>query len=53
MASIFEFTNYRDYLNNWITSQPNGGRGIKGRLAIHLKVSSTLIRSYLINVSRG
>lgn len=43
MVTIYEHTNYREFLNGWISSQPNGGRGLKGQMAKHLGISSTLI----------
>lgn len=43
MLSIFEFTNYREYLEAWITSRPNGGHGQKGQIATHLAISSSLV----------
>jgi uncharacterized protein (TIGR02147 family) len=41
LVSVFDFQDYREFLNAWIESQ--GARGIKGRLAQAANVSSTLI----------
>ncbi len=32
-ASLFEFSDYKLYLSNWIASRPNGGHGEKSKLA--------------------
>lgn len=37
MSYIFEFTDYKSYLNEWIIKQPNRGRGLKSKLAHSLK----------------
>lgn len=41
LISVFEFEDYRVFLNTWIDAQTT--RGIKGRLAEALGVSSTLV----------
>jgi uncharacterized protein (TIGR02147 family) len=43
MVSIYDHSDYRAYLNSWIESQRDGGRGLKGRLAEAASISSTLI----------
>lgn len=40
---IYEFNNYKEYLNNWISIQPNGGHGILSKLAKELNVHTTLL----------
>jgi uncharacterized protein (TIGR02147 family) len=30
---VFEFQDYKRYLSEWIASQPNGGRGVKSKIA--------------------
>lgn len=47
MQAIFEFSNYREYLNEWIESQGSRSYGLKGRLAEALNVSSSLISQVL------
>lgn len=49
--SIFEYSNYRDYLRDHVQSLPNGGRGQLTRLGKHLNTSSVLV-SYVFNGSR-
>ncbi len=43
MASIYEFTDYRDYLKNWIQGQSPQKKGLQGQLAKSLNISSTMI----------
>lgn len=45
---IYEFKDYKDYLNNWISNQPKGGRGQLTKMAEALRVSTTLL-SQVIN----
>lgn len=47
MLSIFEYTNYRQYLAAWIDSLGSRSYGIKGRIANSLGVSSSLISQVL------
>lgn len=47
MLSIFDFTNYREYLSKWIASRGSRAYGLKGRLAQALGVSSSLISQIL------
>ena len=42
MVTIYDFSNYREYLATWIASQSKGGRGIKMQISKALKVSTTL-----------
>lgn len=46
-ASIFEYDDYRGWLNDWIRRQPNKGRGQAQRLAAHLRISTVLISQIL------
>lgn len=41
--SIFNFTNYRDYLRAYIKSRPKAGYGELSRIATHLKMNTTLL----------
>jgi uncharacterized protein (TIGR02147 family) len=41
--AIYQFDSYKTYLNQWVTSQSKGGHGEYRRLALALKVSTTLI----------
>jgi len=47
MLSIFEFSNYRKYLEAWIESLGERSYGSKGRIAVALGVSSSLISQVL------
>jgi uncharacterized protein (TIGR02147 family) len=47
MLSIFEFTNYRQYLTAWIAAQGDRSYGLKGKLAAASGVSSSLISQIL------
>jgi uncharacterized protein (TIGR02147 family) len=47
MLSIFEFTNYREYLRKWIDSHGDKAHGLKGRMAEALGVSSSLVSQIL------
>jgi uncharacterized protein (TIGR02147 family) len=47
MHSIFEFTNYREYLHAWIELQGARSYGLKGKIAIHLGISSSLVSQIL------
>lgn len=40
---IYEFKDYKKYLNTWIRSQEKGGRGQIKRMSEHLRVSTTLL----------
>jgi uncharacterized protein (TIGR02147 family) len=50
-TSIFDHSDYRQFLRDHISSLPNGGRGQLTRLAEHLNTSSVLV-SYIFNGSR-
>jgi uncharacterized protein (TIGR02147 family) len=41
--SIFDYTDYKAYVKDWLASQPRKGRGILRRMAEHLKMSSTML----------
>lgn len=41
MISIYDFTDYREFLNAWITAQK--GKGLQGKMAVAAGVSSSLI----------
>lgn len=43
MVSIFDFTNYRQYLTKWVDAQGDHRYGLKGRLAKALGISSSLV----------
>lgn len=43
MINIFEFENYKDYVNKWITSRPKKGRGELLRISKSLRIHSTLV----------
>jgi len=47
MLSIFEFTNYREYLTAWISAQGDRAYGLKGRIAVALSISSSLLSQIL------
>lgn len=43
MVSIFEFKDFRIFLNTWITGQGSKAHGLKSKLALAAQVSSTLM----------
>lgn len=43
MISIFQFDNYKDYLNKWIQTQPKSGYGQYRKLANHLGINSVVV----------
>ncbi|NJL26240.1 MAG: TIGR02147 family protein [Calothrix sp. SM1_5_4] len=47
MLSVFEFINYREYLNGWIEAQGDRAYGMKGRIAAALRISSSLVSQVL------
>ncbi len=47
MTAIFDFTNYRQYLHDWIESQGARAYGLKGRMAEALGISSSLVSQIL------
>jgi uncharacterized protein (TIGR02147 family) len=47
MLSIFEFTNYREYLTAWIDSHGDRSYGLKGKIAQSLGISSSLLSQIL------
>ncbi|MCB0411293.1 MAG: TIGR02147 family protein [Bdellovibrionales bacterium] len=47
MLSIFEFSNYRNYLEGWIEAQGARAYGLKGKIAEALGISSSLVSQIL------
>lgn len=45
--TIFEYTSYKSYLNDWIRSNPNKKRGLKSELAIAARCQTTYISQVL------
>lgn len=45
--NIYEFDDYREFLSEWITQQPGGGRGILKKWAAECSVHSTLLSQIL------
>ncbi len=45
--TVFQFTDYREYLKNWISLRPNKGRGQINTIAEKLNVNATLISQIL------
>jgi uncharacterized protein (TIGR02147 family) len=43
MISIYDYTDYRDFLNAWIEGQKGKAKGLQGKLAVAAGVSSSLI----------
>lgn len=43
MKSIFESENYKSYVNQWISKQPNKGRGLLSQIAKELGIHTTLL----------
>lgn len=41
--NIFEFKDYKKFINTWITEKPKAGRGQIRKIADHLRVSTTLL----------
>lgn len=44
---IYEFLDYKNYINTWILNQPKGGRGQIKSMASFLRVSTTLLSQVL------
>lgn len=44
---VFEFRDYKEFLNLWLKEHPKGGRGQLKRMADHLRVSTTLLSQVL------
>ncbi|MBF0363333.1 MAG: TIGR02147 family protein [Oligoflexia bacterium] len=40
---IYDFENYKDFVNSWINAKPNNGRGIYNKIAQFLNVHSTMV----------
>lgn len=47
MASIYDFKDYRVFLQNWIDSHPSGARGLKSELAEVMGISTSLMSQIL------
>ncbi len=45
--NVFEFKDYKKFINSWISEQPRGGRGQIKKMATHLHVSTTLMSQVL------
>jgi len=45
--NVFEFTDYKAYLNNYISSLPKKGRGQAGKLAEHVGISAVIVSQVL------
>lgn len=41
MGSIYSFSNYKDFLRNWMETRPQKGHGELRRMALHLKIHPT------------
>lgn len=41
--SIYDYTDYKAYVKDWIASQPKKGRGLLRRMGEHLGMSSTML----------
>lgn len=47
VMKVFEFKDYKKYVNDWIKEQPKSGRGQIRKMADHLRVSTTLLSQVL------
>lgn len=45
--SIFEFTDYKIYLESWIENQPKSGRGLKSKMASSLNCNTAYVSQVL------
>ncbi len=45
--SIFEFSNYREFLRSYVRSLPKSGHGELTRIASHLRISTTMLSQIL------
>ncbi len=43
MVSVFEFKDYKEYLQAWLEARPKGGRGEARKIAARLGISTTLV----------
>lgn len=41
--TIFEYQDYKSYVRDWVAARPSQGRGEYRRMALHLRISSTMI----------
>lgn len=44
---VFEFRDYKQFLKLWLKEHPKGGRGQLKKMALHLRVSTTLLSQVL------
>lgn len=44
---VFEFKDYKEFLNQWLKEHPKGGRGQPTKLSDYLRVSTTLLSQVL------
>ena len=51
MKAIYHYKSYKDYVRNWVKSQPHKGRGQYKAMAEHIRVSTTLV-SQIFNGDR-
>src|SRR2546430_13286005 len=48
---LFEFTEYKQYVQNWLKNMPKNGHGQLSRIAKHLNISSVSV-SHIFNGPR-
>lgn len=46
-VSVFEASDYKEFLKNWLLARPKGGRGESRKIAAQLGVSTTLVSQVL------
>jgi len=51
MANIYDYLDYRDYLNSWIDTAVGGGHGLKKKMAEHLNCQGTFVSQVLHKVA--
>lgn len=47
MQAIYEYASYKEFLNDKISSYPNGGRGISSKLSKYIGVSAVMVSQVL------
>lgn len=47
MANLFDHLDYRDFIKDWIASQPNNGRGWQKKIAEHLRCQGAYVSQVL------
>ncbi len=52
MKAIYEYANYKDFLNDRISQFPNNGRGVSSRLSKFIGVSAVMV-SQVLNGNRN